>query len=82
MAGPVDPATGMVYDLVALDELVGREILERFDESGPRPSTRFPIDLHLYSHFLLKELRNFSSLKRAQRLVEDELSESIDSNIY
>jgi len=33
LAGPVNPATGMVYDLVALDELVGREILERFDES-------------------------------------------------
>jgi 6-pyruvoyltetrahydropterin/6-carboxytetrahydropterin synthase len=33
LAGPVDPATGMVYDLAALDELVGREILERFDES-------------------------------------------------
>ena len=33
LVGPVDPATGMVCDLVALDEVVGREILERFDES-------------------------------------------------
>ncbi len=33
VGGPIDPATGMVYDLVALDELVGREILGRFDES-------------------------------------------------
>jgi len=33
LAGPVNPATGMVYDLVALDELVGRHILERFDEA-------------------------------------------------
>ena len=33
LAGPIDPDTGMVYDLAALDELVGNEILERFDES-------------------------------------------------
>jgi 6-pyruvoyltetrahydropterin/6-carboxytetrahydropterin synthase len=33
VAGPLDPATGMVYDLSALDQLVQREILHRFDES-------------------------------------------------
>ena len=33
LAGPIEPATGMVYDLEALDELVGKEILERFDVS-------------------------------------------------
>ena len=33
LVGPIDPATGMVYDLAALDGLVGREILERLDES-------------------------------------------------
>jgi 6-pyruvoyltetrahydropterin/6-carboxytetrahydropterin synthase len=33
VAGPLDPATGMVYDLAALDQLVQREVLERLDES-------------------------------------------------
>ena len=33
LVGPIDPATGMVYDLAVLDELVASEILERFDES-------------------------------------------------
>jgi len=33
VAGPVDPATGMVYDLVDLDAVVQREVLERFDET-------------------------------------------------
>jgi 6-pyruvoyltetrahydropterin/6-carboxytetrahydropterin synthase len=30
VSGPVDPATGMVCNLVELDEFVGREVLERF----------------------------------------------------
>ena len=33
VAGPIDPATGMVYDLVALDGTVEREVLEPFDTS-------------------------------------------------
>jgi 6-pyruvoyltetrahydropterin/6-carboxytetrahydropterin synthase len=33
VAGPIDPATGMVYDLVALDGAVEREVLEPFDTS-------------------------------------------------
>ncbi len=31
VVGPVDPITGMVFDLVVLDELVRREVMERFD---------------------------------------------------
>ena len=31
MAGEVDPATGMVFDLAVLDTTVEREVLERFD---------------------------------------------------
>lgn len=31
VAGEVDPGTGMVMDLVTLDQLVEREILDRFD---------------------------------------------------
>jgi len=33
MAGPIDPATGMVYDLASLDAAVQSEVLERFDET-------------------------------------------------
>lgn len=33
VAGPLDPATGMVYDLAALDQLVQSEVLARLDES-------------------------------------------------
>ncbi len=33
VAGPINPATGMVYDLVALDRTVDAEILERFDHT-------------------------------------------------
>ena len=33
VAGPIDPATGMVYDLGALDGLVQREVLDRFDNA-------------------------------------------------
>src|SRR5215470_2192360 len=31
VAGEIDPATGMVYDLAALDHTVQREVIERFD---------------------------------------------------
>lgn len=31
VVGPIDPATGMVYDLVVLDGAVKREVLEPFD---------------------------------------------------
>jgi 6-pyruvoyltetrahydropterin/6-carboxytetrahydropterin synthase len=31
VVGPVDPTTGMVFNLVVLDELVQREVMERFD---------------------------------------------------
>jgi len=33
VAGPIEPATGMVYDLVAMDAIVEREVLEPFDTS-------------------------------------------------
>lgn len=33
LAGPIDPATGMVYDLAALDRAVEEEVLERFDRT-------------------------------------------------
>ncbi|HXZ26928.1 MAG TPA: 6-carboxytetrahydropterin synthase [Terriglobales bacterium] len=34
VGGPVDPATGMVCDLVQLDAFVAREILERLDHAN------------------------------------------------
>ena len=33
LAGPVDPSTGMVYNLDQLDGVVEREIIERFDRT-------------------------------------------------
>lgn len=33
LAGPIEPATGMVFDLAELDRTVEREILERFDHT-------------------------------------------------
>ncbi|HEV2494027.1 MAG TPA: 6-carboxytetrahydropterin synthase [Terriglobia bacterium] len=33
MAGPIDPATGMVYDVGALDRTVEAEVIERFDHT-------------------------------------------------
>jgi 6-pyruvoyltetrahydropterin/6-carboxytetrahydropterin synthase len=33
LAGEIDPATGMVYDLAALDGIVQEEVLERFDHT-------------------------------------------------
>jgi 6-pyruvoyltetrahydropterin/6-carboxytetrahydropterin synthase len=34
MAGPVEPETGMVFDLAELDRTVEREVLERFDTTN------------------------------------------------
>lgn len=34
VSGPVDPMTGMVCDLAQLDNLVKREVVERFDHSN------------------------------------------------
>ncbi len=31
VAGPIDPATGMVFDLVALDRIVAEHVLEKLD---------------------------------------------------
>ncbi len=33
-AGPIDPVTGMVLDLAALDAFAGEEILDRFDHTN------------------------------------------------
>ena len=34
LGGPVDPVTGMVFDLVALDEAMGREVIAPFDHTN------------------------------------------------
>ncbi len=34
VGGPVDAATGMVIDMVELDTVVGREVLQRFDHTN------------------------------------------------
>ncbi len=34
VAGPVDPSTGMVVDLVALDEVVQKKVVDRFDHTN------------------------------------------------
>jgi|SRR5579863_8702873 len=34
LAGPIDPETGMVYDLAALDRAVEEEVLDRFDHTN------------------------------------------------
>lgn len=34
VAGPVDPATGMVFDLAGLDRTVAEEVIERFDHKN------------------------------------------------
>jgi 6-pyruvoyltetrahydropterin/6-carboxytetrahydropterin synthase len=34
VAGPVDPATGMVFDLVALDGIVAEHVLEKVDHKN------------------------------------------------
>jgi 6-pyruvoyltetrahydropterin/6-carboxytetrahydropterin synthase len=39
--GPVDPETGMVVDLVALDEVVQTRVLDRFDHTNLNLDTLF-----------------------------------------
>ncbi|MGA3323224.1 MAG: 6-carboxytetrahydropterin synthase [Terriglobia bacterium] len=34
VAGPIDPATGMVFDMVALDGIVAEHVLEKFDHKN------------------------------------------------
>jgi 6-pyruvoyltetrahydropterin/6-carboxytetrahydropterin synthase len=34
VAGPIDPATGMVFDLVALDGIVAERVLEKLDHKN------------------------------------------------
>jgi 6-pyruvoyltetrahydropterin/6-carboxytetrahydropterin synthase len=34
LAGPIDPSTGMVYDLAALDRIVEKQVMERFDHKN------------------------------------------------
>jgi 6-pyruvoyltetrahydropterin/6-carboxytetrahydropterin synthase len=34
VAGPIDHATGMVIDMVQLDSIVGREVVNRFDHTN------------------------------------------------
>ncbi len=41
VSGHVDPATGMVCNLVDLDSFVEREVLERFDESNLNVAKEF-----------------------------------------
>ncbi len=41
VSGQVDPATGMVCNLVDLDSFVEREVLERFDESNLNVAKEF-----------------------------------------
>ena len=46
VAGPVDPATGMVYDLGALDRLVESRVVERFDH------THLNLDVENFRHLV------------------------------
>lgn len=34
VSGPIDPATGMVVDLVALDDVAKREVIDRWDHTN------------------------------------------------
>ena len=45
VSGQVDPATGMVCNLVDLDEAVKREVLERFDHVNLNLSPEFSSDV-------------------------------------
>jgi|SRR6187402_2325950 len=45
VAGPVDAATGMVVDMVALDSLVNAQIVERFDQTHLNVDPLFAGDL-------------------------------------
>jgi 6-pyruvoyltetrahydropterin/6-carboxytetrahydropterin synthase len=46
LAGPIDPATGMVADLAALDDLVEREVLEPMDQ------TYLNLDVERFRHLV------------------------------
>jgi len=52
VAGPVDAATGMVVDMVALDSLVKAQIVERFDQ------THLNVD-PLFAEALVPSTENF-----------------------
>ena len=41
VAGPVDPATGMVVDLSELDGLAQREVFDRFDQTNLNDDSAF-----------------------------------------
>ena len=45
VSGPVDPATGMVCNLVDLDDVVGREVIERFDLGNLNHAPEFADDV-------------------------------------
>lgn len=79
VAGPVDPATGMVVDLVALDQFVEREILERFyhrnlnllpEFSGQVPTSEL---LCMTIHGILKRNFRLACIERV-RLEETSLN--------
>lgn len=53
VAGPVDPVTGMVMDLVELDALVQREILDRWDHTNLNQD-------ELFSGSLVPSTENFT----------------------
>ena len=67
VAGPVDPATGMVMELGFLDGTVEREVLERFDqkhlnldvENFPQPCTDHREPLHRDLQAALRGTRSF-----------------------
>src|SRR5580698_3854332 len=52
VGGPVDPITGMVCDLVALDDCVRKEILDRFDHTN--------LNTHACFHNLVPTTENFN----------------------
>ena len=37
VGGTIDPATGMIIDLVAMDGIVNQQVLEKFDHKNPNP---------------------------------------------
>jgi 6-pyruvoyltetrahydropterin/6-carboxytetrahydropterin synthase len=41
LRGPVDPATGMVFDLADLKEILEREVMERFDHRDLNADTPY-----------------------------------------
>ncbi len=46
LAGPVDPATGMVFDLATLDRIVQKEALDRLDH------THLNLDVDIFQHVI------------------------------